>query len=109
MLYLAVRDPRVPFFAKVFTACVVAYALSPIDFIPDFIPVLGQLDDLLIVPLGIWLAFKMIPPEILTEKRLEVKKRNSTLPVGKSSIAVVVVIWSAAAVFLLAIVWLFLP
>ena len=61
-LYLAAGDPRVPWHAKALAACVAAYALSPIDLIPDFIPVLGYLDDLLIVPLGIWLVVRMIPP-----------------------------------------------
>ena len=62
VLYLAARDPRVPWYAKVVAACVVAYALSPIDLIPDFIPVLGYLDDVIIVPLGIILAMRLIPP-----------------------------------------------
>src|SRR5512145_2166648 len=61
MLYLAARDPRVPWYAKVVAACVAAYALSPIDLIPDFIPVLGYLDDVIIVPLGIVLAMRLIP------------------------------------------------
>src|SRR5919197_4806491 len=68
-LYLAYRDPRVPWYARVFAACVVAYAFSPIDLIPDPIPVLGYLDDVIIVPLGIWLAVKMIPPDVLAECR----------------------------------------
>src|SRR5438093_1996163 len=70
-LYLACRDPRVPWYAKLFAACVVGYAFSPIDLIPDFIPVLGYLDDLILVPLGIALAVKMIPQPILDECRLK--------------------------------------
>jgi uncharacterized membrane protein YkvA (DUF1232 family) len=68
-LYLAYKDPRVPWYAKAFAACVVGYAFSPIDLIPDFIPVLGYLDDLILVPLGIALAIKMIPPAVLKECR----------------------------------------
>jgi uncharacterized membrane protein YkvA (DUF1232 family) len=68
-LYLACRDPRVPWYAKAFTACVVGYAFSPIDLIPDFIPVLGYLDDLVLVPLGVIVARQMIPTEILAECR----------------------------------------
>jgi uncharacterized membrane protein YkvA (DUF1232 family) len=68
-LYLACKDPRVPWLARLFIACVVGYALSPVDLIPDFIPVLGYLDDLLLLPLGVALALKMIPPAILAECR----------------------------------------
>ncbi len=80
-LYLAYKDPRVPWAAKVFTAVVVGYALSPIDLIPDFVPVLGYLDDLILLPLGIWLALKMIPPEILAECR----QKARTAPEGMQS------------------------
>ncbi len=68
-LYLAYRDPRVPWYAKALGAVVVAYAFSPLDLIPDFIPVLGYLDDLILVPLGIALVLKMIPPEVMAECR----------------------------------------
>lgn len=68
-LYLAYRDPRVPWHARVFAALVVAHTFSPIDLIPDFIPVLGYLDDLIITPLGIYLALKMIPQEVMLEAR----------------------------------------
>ncbi|MGW6663462.1 YkvA family protein [Peribacillus sp. NPDC055009] len=67
ILYFACKDERVPWYAKVFTACVVAYAFSPIDLIPDFIPILGYLDDVILVPLGIIIALKMIPKSVLTE------------------------------------------
>ncbi|MBD2112670.1 YkvA family protein [Nodosilinea sp. FACHB-141] len=69
-LYLAYRDPRVPWYARVFTACVVGYAFSPIDLIPDPIPILGYLDDLILVPIGITLALKMIPLEVMAECRV---------------------------------------
>src|SRR5205807_4168518 len=68
-LYLAARDPRVPWYAKAVALAVAAYALSPIDLIPDFVPVLGFLDDLVIVPLGIMLALRLIPPAIMAEHR----------------------------------------
>jgi uncharacterized membrane protein YkvA (DUF1232 family) len=68
-LYIAARDPRTPWYAKGLIFFVVVHTLSPIDLIPDFIPVLGYLDDLLIVPLGIWLAIRWIPPEVLAEAR----------------------------------------
>ncbi|CAH0186406.1 YkvA family protein [Peribacillus sp. Bi134] len=67
ILYFAFKDERVPWYAKVFTACVVAYAFSPIDLIPDFIPILGYLDDVILVPLGIIIALKMIPKSVLTD------------------------------------------
>lgn len=81
-LYYAVRDPRTPWAARAAAAAVVAYALSPIDLIPDFIPVLGYLDDLLLVPLGVALAVRLIPPAVMAEARvkaqqLEVRKQRS--------------------------------
>ncbi|WP_144553254.1 YkvA family protein [Bacillus sp. X1(2014)] len=69
VLYLSYKDHRVPWYAKLVAICVVAYAFSPIDLIPDFIPVIGYLDDLIIVPLGISLALKLIPPYIIEENR----------------------------------------
>jgi uncharacterized membrane protein YkvA (DUF1232 family) len=74
-LYLASRDPRIPFAAKVVVVITVAYAFSPIDLIPDFIPVLGYLDDLLLLPIGIWLSIKLIPAEVLSEYRQQAKER----------------------------------
>ncbi len=68
-LYLAYRDPRVPLYARLLAACVVAYALSPVDLIPDFVPVLGHLDDAFLIPLGAALAVKLIPPQVLAECR----------------------------------------
>jgi uncharacterized membrane protein YkvA (DUF1232 family) len=79
VLYFAYKDSRVPWYAKVFTACVVAYAFSPIDLIPDFIPILGYIDDVIIVPLGIKLALKMIPQAVITdceEKAEELMKKG---------------------------------
>ena len=68
-IYFAARDPRTPWYAKALALCVAGYALSPIDLIPDFVPVLGYLDDLVIVPLGILTVLRLIPPEIMAENR----------------------------------------
>jgi len=95
-LYLAYRDPRVPLHARVFAAIVVGYAFSPIDLIPDPIPVLGYLDDLLLVPLGVWLAVRMIPPEVLAEKRIEARKASER-PVSRAAAAVIISVWVALA------------
>ena len=92
-LYLAYRDPRVSWPARVFAACVVAYAFSPIDLIPDPIPVLGYLDDLVLVPLGIMLARKMIPAEVMLECRQRARVEIATKPVNRVAAAVIVAIW----------------
>lgn len=103
-LYGAYRDPRVPWYARVFALCVVAYAFSPIDLVPDFVPVLGYLDDLILIPLGITLAMRMIPADVLAEHR----ERGRLLaaegkPVNWAAATVIVLIWlglAAAAVLL---------
>lgn len=93
-LYLAYKDPRVSWYAKAFAACVVAYALSPVDLIPDFIPVLGYLDDLILLPLGIGLALKMIPPAILTEHRAKAQERfHADQPKSLVAAGVVIAVW----------------
>src|SRR5215471_797477 len=91
-LYLAARDPRVPWYAKALAIAVAAYALSPIDLIPDFVPVLGLLDDLIIVPAGIALVVKMIPPEIMAEHR-DLAEAAMEKPTSRIGAAVVVGIW----------------
>ena len=82
-IYLAARDPRVPWYAKALAVAVAGYALSPIDLIPDFIPVLGYLDDLLIVPLGVWLVVSLIPAEVMAEYR-QLAAQKARRPVSKS-------------------------
>jgi uncharacterized membrane protein YkvA (DUF1232 family) len=94
-LYLAARDPRVPWVAKAVAIAVAAYALSPIDLIPDFIPVLGYLDDLIIVPLGIALVVRMIPPAIMAEHRATADAVQHR-PVSRGAAAVIVCLWIAA-------------
>jgi uncharacterized membrane protein YkvA (DUF1232 family) len=92
-LWLAARDPRTPWTAKACAAVVAAYALSPIDLIPDFIPVLGYLDDVLLVPLGIWLVLKMIPAPLLEEFRAAAAERAK--PSSRAGLAIVLGIWAA--------------
>jgi uncharacterized membrane protein YkvA (DUF1232 family) len=94
-LSLALRDPRVPWYAKAVGACVIAYALSPIDLIPDFIPVLGLVDDLVLVPLGIALMLRLVPPGILAEHRAAAAKLAER-PVSRAGAAAVIAIWAAA-------------
>lgn len=89
-LWLAARDPRVPLAAKVAAAAVAAYALSPIDLIPDFIPVLGYLDDLVLVPLGILLAVRLVPPALMAEFRAEASARP---PASRAGALAIVALW----------------
>jgi uncharacterized membrane protein YkvA (DUF1232 family) len=97
-LYLAARDPRTPWYAKLLVAGIVAYALSPIDLIPDFIPVLGYLDDLVLIPLGIFLALKLIPPQVMAEcrARAQTAMRNGK-PASRAAAAAIIIIWLVAA------------
>lgn len=98
-LYLAYKDPQTPWYAKVFTALVVGYAFSPIDLIPDFVPVLGYLDDLVIVPLGAFVAMKMIPAQVMEQSRAKAKEVMAEgKPVNKTAALVIVIIWIGLAV-----------
>ncbi len=97
-LFLAYRDPRVPAYSRVFILCVVAYAFSPLDLIPDFIPVLGYLDDVIILPLGIYLAVKMVPDEVFSEYRLVAREiYTDKKPVSRVAAIVVLLIWLVLA------------
>jgi uncharacterized membrane protein YkvA (DUF1232 family) len=103
-LYFAVRHPNTPWYAKLFVACIVAYALSPIDLIPDFIPVLGYLDDLVLVPLGIALAIKLIPSDILDECRsLALHSTSPGAPPNFVAGGIIVLVWITLA--LIGIYW----
>jgi len=99
-LYLAARDPHTPWYAKAVAALIVAYALSPIDLIPDFIPILGYIDDLLLLPLGIWFVLTMIPPEIMAECRTKAAASKGKLPRNWWIAAAIVVLWLLAAILL---------
>jgi len=95
-VWLAARDRRTPWYAKCLAIAVAGYALSPIDLIPDFIPVLGYLDDIIIVPLGILLVVRLIPPEVMQEHR-EAAMAASHRPISRAAAAVVIAIWIASA------------
>ena len=97
-LYLAARDPRTPWYAKLLVVGIVAYALSPIDLIPDFIPVLGYLDDLILIPIGIALAIKLIPHDVLAECRTRAQQTlTNAKPTSRMAAVVIIVIWLALA------------
>jgi uncharacterized membrane protein YkvA (DUF1232 family) len=103
-LWIAARDPRVPWYAKALAMAVAAYALSPIDLIPDFIPVLGYLDDLLIVPLGILLVVLLIPAALMAEFRTQA----ATLRIRPRSLiaaAIIITLWIAATALLVWWLW----
>jgi uncharacterized membrane protein YkvA (DUF1232 family) len=103
-VYLAGRDPRVPWHAKALAVIVAAYALSPIDLIPDFIPILGYLDDLILVPLGILLVIKLIPPGLMAEHRRAAAAAEAR-PANRTGAAVVIGTWIVAALVLLWLLW----
>jgi uncharacterized membrane protein YkvA (DUF1232 family) len=94
-IYLAGRDPRVPWHAKALAIVVAGYALSPIDLIPDFIPILGYLDDVIIVPVGIWLVLRMIPPAIMAEHR-SLAAAAQERPVSRTAAIAITIIWVAS-------------
>ena len=103
-LYLAAVDPRVPRLAKIVAVCVAAYALSPIDLIPDFIPILGYLDDLVILPLGIMLAVKLVPADLMSEFRRAAVAHGRDPVLGKAGAAIIVSLWILG--ILAAVLWL---
>ncbi|EGK87783.1 DUF1232 domain-containing protein [Microcoleus vaginatus PCC 9802] len=104
-VYLASIDPRVPWYARILAGLTVAYAFSPLDLIPDFIPILGYLDDLIIVPLGIWLVLKMIPPQVLADCRekaaAEIERGK---PINRVAAVVIIAIWIGLGI--LTAIWL---
>jgi uncharacterized membrane protein YkvA (DUF1232 family) len=103
-LYLAARHPQTPWYAKLIVAGIVAYALSPIDLIPDFVPILGFVDDLVLIPIGVALALKLIPPSVMVECRAHAHEVVANgKPVSGIAAFVIVVIWVALAV--LCILW----
>jgi uncharacterized membrane protein YkvA (DUF1232 family) len=98
-VYLAARDPRTPGYAKALIFFVVAHTFSPIDLIPDFIPILGYLDDLIITPVGIWLVVRLIPPEVLEEARVTATAQRVGRRVTIIGAGITLLIW------ILAIIW----
>lgn len=104
VVWFAARDPRTPWFARALALAVAAYALSPIDLIPDFIPVLGLLDDLLLVPLGVWLVLRLLPAEV--RAAAEAAARDAAArPTSRAMAVVVVALWALAAGALAAWAW----
>lgn len=94
-LWLAARDPRTPILAKIIVACVTAYALSPIDLIPDFIPILGLLDDVIIVPAGIWLALRLVPSDVMDDCRA--RAGHTVKKASRAGLIAIILIWLGVA------------
>ena len=104
-LYLAYRDPRTPWYGRLCAALVVGYAFSPIDLIPDFVPILGYVDDLILVPLGIILALKTIPAQVLLESREEAKRTLAEgKPIDQTAALFIVLLWILLAVIGIALI-----
>ena len=102
-LYLAIRDPRVPWYARIWVAIVVGYAFSPIDLIPDFIPILGYLDDLVLIPVGIFIAIKLIPAPVLAECRTRAQTELAqNKPTSWAGAVMIIIVWLMLAVLLMA-------
>jgi len=101
-LYLACHHPRTPWYAKALTGVVVAYAFSPIDLIPDFIPILGYLDDLVLIPLGVALVMKMIPGDVMEDCREQARmEMGGEKPVNRIAAAVIILIWVGLIVLII--------
>jgi uncharacterized membrane protein YkvA (DUF1232 family) len=103
-LWLAARDPRTPWYAKAFALAIAAYALSPIDLIPDFIPILGYLDEVILLPLAIMLAVQLVPPDLMAEYRAAATRAEGN-PVSRAGAAVIVTMWLLTAVALIWWLW----
>ena len=103
-LWIAARDPRVPWYAKAAAGFVAAYALSPIDLIPDFIPVVGYLDDLIIVPVGILLVVRLIPANLMNEFRAEAARREGR-PKSNAGLLIIIALWLAIGIALSIALW----
>ena len=104
MLWFAYRDPRTPWLAKIICMVAVAYALSPIDLIPDFIPVLGYLDDAILLPAFIWLAVRLLPAEVVSDCRAQAEEwleANGRKPVNRWGVVFVLLVWSALLLLLI--------
>jgi uncharacterized membrane protein YkvA (DUF1232 family) len=105
-LYLAYCDPRTPWYARLFAILIVAHTLSPIDLIPDFIPVLGYVDDLVITPLGLWLALRMIPAQVIHEARLQAAESQEKIEaLGKVGLAMTLGVWVGVILLISWLIW----
>lgn len=104
-IYIAARDPRTPWYAKALIFFVVAHTFSPIDLIPDFIPILGYLDDLIITPGGIWLAVRLIPPEVLQEARVTAATRGIDKRLGLLGATLIILGWIALGMIVIYLIW----
>lgn len=102
--WFAARDPRTPWLARALAFVVAAYALSPIDLIPDFVPVLGLLDDLLLVPLGLWLVLRLVPGMVKADARARARLLSSR-PASRGMAVAIVAVWLLAAALLVAWLW----
>lgn len=103
-VYIAARDPRTPWYAKALALVVAAYALSPIDLIPDFVPVLGYLDDVILIPLGVMLVARLVPDHVMADARIAAARAENR-PVSRVAAVVFVLLWITAALLLLWILW----
>lgn len=104
-VYLASKDSRTPWYTRLIAAIIVAYALSPIDLIPDAIPILGYLDDLILIPFGIWLVLKLIPPSVLAEcRQLAEATKSQGKPKNWIAAGVIVAVWVLLGVLI--VLWL---
>lgn len=110
-LYLASKDKRVPLLAKLMIGLVVAYALSPIDLIPDFIPVIGYLDDLLLLPFGIWLAIRLVPKDVWMECQSRAKEKTENLPGNRRAATIIILVWilvlAVITIWIVDVEWVF--
>jgi uncharacterized membrane protein YkvA (DUF1232 family) len=105
-IYYAMKDPRTPWYAKAFAALVVGYALSPIDLIPDFIPILGYLDDIILVPLGILITIRLIPPAVIDDCRKKVDRElDSKKPRNWFAAIIIILIWLALCIWVGSIIY----
>ena len=104
-LYFAYQDPRTPWYARVFALGVVAYAFSPIDLIPDMIPLLGYVDDLILLPIGIYFALRLIPAAVMVDARARASNWDQQMPVSRAGATIVILLWLALLAGFAAWVW----
>ena len=100
-LYLAMRDPRTPMAARLLAMLVVGYALSPIDLIPDFVPLLGYIDDLILLPLGIWLVLRLMPEEVMADARRRAGETEIDPAIKRIATAIIIALWILVVVLVI--------